>query len=94
MAQEKEKLTYEQLEAYANQTVAQARKIYQENETLVEEIKRLRDQRNFTEITLAFKVLEHKEMFSPEFVQKITLRLEEVLTPVEKEEQAKEEAKE
>jgi cell division protein FtsB len=94
MAQEKEKLTYEQLEAYANQTVAQARKIYQENETLVEEIKRLRDQRNFTEITLAFKVLEHKEMFSPEFVQEITLRLEEVLTPVEKEEQTKEEVKE
>lgn len=76
-----EKLTYEQLEAYANQTAAQARKIYQENQALIQENRALRNQMNYTEIGLAFKVLDHKDMFSEEFVSKVTKRLEEVLTP-------------
>lgn len=84
MPEEKKKLTYEELEAYANQTVAQAQRIYKENQELVQEVKSLRSQMNYAEINLALKALELKENFSPEFIQKVIIRLEEVLTPMEK----------
>lgn len=87
----KEKLTYEQLEAYANQTVANAQRIYKENKLLLKEIENLKNQRNYTEISLAFKALDHKECFSAEFIEKISKRLEEVLTPMDKEPQEEEE---
>lgn len=90
------KLSYEELEAYANQTVAQAQRIYKENQELVQEIKNLRGQMNYSEINLAFKVLEHKEFFSEECVRKVAARLEEVLTPADppKEEPKEQENKE
>ena len=78
-----EKLTYEQLEAYANQTAAQAKRIYQENQALIQENRNLKNQMNYTEISLAFKALDHKEFFSEEFIKKVAARLEEVLTPME-----------
>lgn len=94
MANEKEKLTYEQLEAYAEQTVANAKRIYKENEILVKEVENLKNQRNYTEISLAFKALDHKDCFSKEFIDKITKRLEEVLTPMDDEPQEEETPKE
>lgn len=91
MPEEKKKLTYEELEAYANQTVAQAKRIYKENQDLVQEINNLRSQinslksqMNYADINLAFKTLELKENFSPEFIQKVVTELERVLTPMEK----------
>lgn len=84
MPEEKKKLTYGELEAYANQTVAQAQRIYKENQDLVQEVKSLRSQMNYAEINLALKALELKENFSPEFIQKVVARLEEVLTPMER----------
>lgn len=87
MAEEKknqqQKLTYEQLEAYANQTTIQANRMIKERKELVEEIKRLRDQTNFAEINMAFKVLEFRDCFDPTFVSKVVNRLQEVLTPEE-----------
>ena len=41
----------------------------------------LRAQMNYSDINLAFKVLDHADKFRPEFVQKVTDRLEIVLTP-------------
>ena len=41
----------------------------------------LRVQMNYSDINLAFKVLDHADKFRPEFVQKGTDRLELVLTP-------------
>ena len=82
-AQKQQKLTYEQLEAYANQTTAQAQKIYKENQALIQENRNLRNQMNYTEISLAFKALDHQEFFSEEFIRKVAARLEEVLTPME-----------
>lgn len=82
-AKKNEKLTYEQLEAYANQTTVQAKRIYQENKALVQENMALKNQANYTEISLAFKVLDHKDVFSKEFVKKVVDRLEEVLSPVD-----------
>lgn len=85
MAEEKnkqsQKLTYEQLEAYANQTTIQANRIIKENKELMEEVKHLRTQTNFAEINMAFKVLEFKDCFDPSFVDKVVKRLQEVLTP-------------
>lgn len=90
MAEEKKKLTYDELKAYADQTVSQAQKIYKEsqnlkkeNQALIDEIKAIRMQMNFAEINLAFKALEFKNFFSPEFISKVAKRLEEVLTPNE-----------
>lgn len=87
MAQENngkgEKLSYDKLEAYVNQTTLQAKRIYKENEELLKEINELKSQRNYYEITLAFKMLEHKEFFSEECLKKVAARLEEVLTPVD-----------
>lgn len=88
--QQQKKLTYEELEAYANQTVAQAKQIYKENQVLKQEINSLRDQARYAEITLAFKVLEHKDVFSHDFVKTIINKLEEVLTPVEQKDPAEE----
>ena len=85
----RKKLSYEELEAYVNQTVTQAKRILAENERLKQEIEDVRTQVNFAEINMAFKVLEFKEMFDPEFVQKVVSRLQEVLTPMDKPEDNK-----
>ena len=79
--EEKKKLTYEELEAYAQQTTARAKQIYDENMKLKQAMQDLRAQMNYSDINLAFKVLDHADKFKPEFVQKVTDRLEIVLTP-------------
>ena len=93
MAEEKKKLSYDELKAYADQTVAQAQKIYKENQKLIEEIKNLRMQMNYAEINLAFKALEFKNNFSPAFISKVARRLEEVLTPADDADEIAEKAK-
>jgi hypothetical protein len=45
----------------------------------------MRNQMNYADINLAFKVLEFGDYFNEEFVKKIVQRLEIVLTPVVKE---------
>lgn len=79
--EEKKKLSYEELEAYAQQTLAQAQQVFNENKRLVKEMNNLRSQQNYAEINLAFKILEYKDFFSEECVRKVAARLEEVLTP-------------
>ena len=83
--EEKKKLTYEELEAYVQQTTARAKQIYDENMKLKQAIQDLRAQMNYSDITLAFKVLDHADKFKPEFVQKVTDRLEIILTPQDSE---------
>ena len=75
------KLTYEELEAYAQQTTARAKQIYDENMRLKQAMQDLRAQMNYSDINLAFKVLDHKSDFSEPFVKKVINRLELVLTP-------------
>ena len=90
--EEKKKLTYEELEAYAQQTTARAKQIYDENMKLKQAMQDLRAQMNYSDINLAFKVLDHADKFRSEFVQKVIDRLELVLTPQDpepKEEPAK-----
>ena len=85
-SEEKKKLSYEELEAYAQQTTARAKQIYEENQKLKQAMQDLRMQMNYTDINLAFKVLDHKEDFNKDFVKKIVERLELVLTPSEEQE--------
>lgn len=87
--EEKKKLTYEELAAYVEQTTARAKQIYNENLKLKQVIQELKTQINYSDMTLAFKVLDHADKFSPAFVKKVTERLELILTPQELE--AKEE---
>ncbi len=84
--EEKKKLSYEELEAYAQQTTARAKQIYEENQKLKQAMQDLRMQMNYTDINLAFKLLDHKENFNKDFVKKVVERLELVLTPSEEQE--------
>ena len=79
MGEEKktQKLSYEQLEAYAAQTTEQAKKIYQENQML----KRALYEQSLKEIEIALKCLDHKEMFSKEFIDASVQRIEELMNP-------------
>lgn len=95
--QKGEKITYDQLKALYEQSMIQTKKYYRDNQELVKdnqelikEIQNLRNQMNYAEINLAFKVLEYEKHFSPEFVSMIAERLETVLTPVAKTEENKE----
>lgn len=81
----KEKLTYEQLEAYAQQTTVQAQQIFKENQALKQALQQERLNTNFKEIELALRCLDHADLFSPDFIKVIVTRLEEVLTPVKSE---------
>lgn len=84
--EEKKKLSYEELEAYAQQTTARAKQIYEENIKLKQAMQELVSQKNYADVKLAFKVLDHTDKFSPEFVQKVIARLEVILTPQDSEE--------
>lgn len=82
-----QKLTYEQLEAYANQTTMQAQKIYQENQALRQSLEEVRRNVSLKEIELTIKCLDHAGLFSDTFITNITSKLEEILTPAEESEQ-------
>ena len=83
------KLTYEQLEAYAQQTVMQAQKVFEDNKALRQALQQERLNNNYREIELVLKCLDHKELFSEKFISAIIERLEEVLYPAEPEKSEK-----
>jgi hypothetical protein len=76
-----QKLTYEQLEAYAQQTTEQAKRVFQENQALKQAINKLNYESNLKEIEYAFRCLDHVDKFSPDFIKAVLIRLEEVLNP-------------
>ena len=92
MGEEKktQKLSYEQLEAYAAQTTEQAKKIYQENQML----KRALYEQSLKEIEIALKCLDHKEMFSKEFIDASVQRIEELMNPKKEESEEEGDSKE
>lgn len=93
-AQEGQKLTYEQLVAYAQQVSAQAQKILEENQMLKKTLSEAMLTNTFKEIELALKCLDHADMFSATFIEKVIKKLEEVLTPPEPVEQVETDNKE
>jgi hypothetical protein len=80
------KISYEELEAYAAQTVEQAKRVHQENVMLKEALDRATYANNIKEIELALKCLDHAEMFSTEFIDSVVSKIEELLTPTNQEE--------
>lgn len=76
-----EKLSYEQLEAYAQQTIMKAKQVMAENQQLKEVLQKLQYEGNLKEVELALKCLDHAEKFSPKFIKSIVERLEEILDP-------------
>lgn len=82
-----QKLTYEQLEAYAAQLTEQAKKIFQRNQVLEKAFY----ENSLKEVEIALKCLDHADKFSPEFIKNVTERIELVMNPNK---EAKEEAKE
>lgn len=83
----KQKLTYEQLEAYTAQLTEQAKKIFQRNQALEKALY----ENSLKEVEIALKCLDHADKFSPEFIKNVTERIELVMNPNK---EAKEEAKE
>ena len=81
VAENSKKLTYEQLEAYAQQTTEQAKRIYQENQMLKQALTEANISNSFKEIECVLKCLDHVELFSPKFIASVIERLEEILSP-------------
>lgn len=78
------KLSYEELQGYAQNMAQQA-------EAMGREIQRLRialqsRESLYQELHLAFKVVENSDKFSPEFVKMTIGKIEEAMTPVKEEE--------
>lgn len=93
-AKEETKVTYDQLKALYEQSMIQTRKYYNDYQNLKNELQALRNQMNYADINLAFRVLEFEKHFDPQFVQKVAQRLELVLTPVVKEDEKDKEKEE
>lgn len=72
-----QKLTYEQLEAYAGQLAEQAKKIFQRNQALEKALY----ENSLKEVEIALKCLDHADKFSPEFIKNVTERIELVMNP-------------
>lgn len=78
-----QKLTYEQLEAYATQMTGQHRQMQQEIMHLRQALDNANKANLYQEIHFAFKVVEFAHMFDDAFVKKVVNKLQELLEPVE-----------
>jgi hypothetical protein len=77
----KEKLTYEQVTAYAQQLTEKCKAVIQENNVLKQQLTEVMHNQGIAEAGLAIRCIELSDKFSPEFIAKITKRVEEYLTP-------------
>ena len=77
----KEKLTYEQVTAYAQQLTEKCKAVIQENNVLKQQLTEVMHNQGIAEAGLAIRCIELSDKFSPEFIAKITKRVEEFLSP-------------
>lgn len=77
----KEKLTYEQVTAYAQQLTEKCKAVIQENSVLKQQLTEVMHNQGIAEAGLAIRCIELSDKFSPEFIAKITKRVEEFLSP-------------
>ena len=77
----KEKLTYEQVTAYAQQVTEKCKAVIQENNMLKQQLTEVMHNQGVAEASLAIRCIELSNKFSPEFIAKITKRVEEFLSP-------------
>lgn len=78
-------MTYDQLKAYADYTVAQANRLATEHEKLKTAYKNLLIEKGMSELGLALKCLDHAKYFSEGFIKNLVSRIEEALSPLEEE---------
>lgn len=79
--EEKKKLTYEQLQAYASQMSDQANKLYRENQALRRSVTNSDRAFALEEIKCALECVKMKDSFSKEFIKKVVSRIEVILDP-------------
>ena len=77
----KEKLTYEQVTAYAQQLTEKCKAVIQENNVLKQQLTEVMHNQGIAEAGFAIRCIELSDKFSPEFIAKITKRVEEFLSP-------------
>ena len=87
MEEKKEKLSYEQLEAYTAQLAERTKALFMDNQKLREVLY----EQNLKEVEIALKCLDHADMFSVEFINDVVERIEVVMSPKGKEEPKTEE---
>lgn len=80
-ATESKKLTYEQVTAYAQQLTEKCKAVIQENNVLRQQLTEVMHNQGIAEAGLAIRCIELSDKFSPEFIAKITKRVEEFLSP-------------
>lgn len=80
-ATESKKLTYEQITAYAQQLTEKCKAVIQENSVLKQQLAEVMHNQGIAEAGLAIRCIELSDKFSPEFIAKITKRVEEYLSP-------------
>lgn len=81
MAEKKEKLSYEKLEAYASQLYEKASELLKRNKELEEAVKELSNRAFYAETGLALQCLQYKDLFEEGFVKRIASRIQAVLDP-------------
>lgn len=87
--EQNKKLSYEQLEVAARQLSGQLDNVVKENQQLKTVMQKMQLDNLFAELNFRFKVLEHKDSFSEEFITRIIKEIELIMTV--KEEAGKEE---
>lgn len=84
------KLSYTELENAAKQIAAQADAVFKENKQLRAAVQNLSRQNVYAELELMFKVVEHKDVFSEDFVKSIISQIEKEMTIVNNGQEEKE----
>lgn len=83
------KLSYEQLENAARQLSAQFDTVVKENQQLRSVTQKIQLDNLFTELNFRFKVLEFRDAFDEDFVDKIVNEIKSIMTIKEEEEEEK-----
>ncbi len=83
---ERKKLSYEELQAYANNMAQQAEAMKKEIVKLRNICANLNKETFYKELHFAFEVVKNSDKFSEDFVRKIVDRIEQTMTPQEQEE--------
>lgn len=83
------KLSYEQLENAARQLSAQFDAVVKENQQLRSVTQKLQLDNLFTELNFRFKVLEFRDVFDEDFVDKVVNEIKSIMTIKEEEEEEK-----
>lgn len=83
------KLSYEQLENAARQLSAQFDAVVKENQQLRSVTQKLQLDNLFTELNFRFKVLEFRDAFDEDFVDKVVNEIKSIMTIKEEEEEEK-----